>query len=258
MNIKLIALDLDGTLLRSDKTVSDYTINILKQCRERGNKVIYVTMRGATTLPFDTEGLFDGYIKNGGALAYDGDELVYLRTNTIDELRPTLLACSAAGIRTAVQNHYEKMHYANFDVASVWSYNDYSKIVNFADIDFDIVKTYVLADTDEDKKIIAAHMPENTHIFLCRDGLTFVYHKDAIKSKATMALAQRWGIKREEIVAFGDDMIDVEFLQKLGIGVAMGNAIDQVKAIADQICDTNDNDGVAKWIEANVLGGEKC
>ena len=62
-----------------------------------------------------------------------------------------------------------------------------------------------------------------------------------------------WGIKPEEIVAFGDDLNDIDMLGYAGVGVVMDNALEQVKTVADYICDTNDNDGLAKWLEENVL-----
>ena len=56
-----------------------------------------------------------------------------------------------------------------------------------------------------------------------------------------------------ELAAFGDDSNDIEMLRECGAGVAVSNAIGEVRAIASRICDTNDNDGVAKWLEENVL-----
>jgi hypothetical protein len=82
-----------------------------------------------------------------------------------------------------------------------------------------------------------------------RDGVAMIMHREAKKSKAVAALADNWGIRRSEIVAFGDDLNDVDMLKHCGVSVAMGNAVDEVKGIAAYICDTNENDGVAKWIE---------
>lgn len=68
-----------------------------------------------------------------------------------------------------------------------------------------------------------------------------------------MAIANEFNIDKSEIVAFGDDMNDKEMLVSMGSGVPMGNAIEEVKMIADYICDTNDNDGVAKWLDENII-----
>jgi Cof subfamily protein (haloacid dehalogenase superfamily) len=253
MNIKLLAIALDGTLLRSDKTVSEYTLSVLRECRKRGIKIIFATVRGATTLFFDDTELFDGCVKNGGATAFVGDKMVFKHDIPITEIRPLLHACIENNICAAAQVIGEQMHYSNFNVSEKWSYIDYFKIVDFSDFNLDVVKFYALADTAEQKKIISRHLPDYARSYVCRDNITFVFHQKALKSIATMGLADYWGIKREEIAAFGDDIMDVEFLEWAGIGVAMSNALDEVKAVADHICETNDNDGVAKWLEENVL-----
>jgi len=77
--------------------------------------------------------------------------------------------------------------------------------------------------------------------------------KDATKWGAVAAVAGHLGIDASEIAAFGDDFNDAEMIEKCGIGVAMGNAIDEVKAVADYITVSNDEDGVAVWLEENVL-----
>ena len=85
-----------------------------------------------------------------------------------------------------------------------------------------------------------------------------VMHKDATKAKAIEELARIWGISQSEIVAFGDDLNDIDMLSYAGISVAMGNALDEVKAVADFICETCDNDGVAKWIESKQGDGSSA
>jgi hydroxymethylpyrimidine pyrophosphatase-like HAD family hydrolase len=78
-------------------------------------------------------------------------------------------------------------------------------------------------------------------------------HRDATKAKAVAAVANYLDIEQTEIVAFGDDANDIDLLQYCGVSVAVSNAINEVTAVADHICDDNDNDGVAKWLEENVL-----
>jgi len=71
-------------------------------------------------------------------------------------------------------------------------------------------------------------------------------HKGATKWNALKAIAVFYGINTCHFAAFGDDVIDLEMLENCGIGVAVPNAVDTVKAAAGYICDSNDNDGVAK------------
>ena len=66
------------------------------------------------------------------------------------------------------------------------------------------------------------------------------------KASGIESILRHFGIKKEECIAFGDGGNDIEMLEYCGIGVAMGNALDGVKAVADHITDTVDNDGIAK------------
>ena len=251
-NIKMIALDLDGTLLHSDKTISDYAKDIIQKCRIQGIKVIFATVRGTTQHIAPAE-LFDGCVKKSGAVAYVGDALVYEKVMPIDMVRGLLLACHDAGLKVAMNNGKDDTHYANFNVAETWADITDFKMVDFAHINFDTDKIYAITETPNAIDVIKNNLPEGVYMFPSRDNLTFISHEGAVKSKAIMALGEQWGIKKEEILSFGDDLIDIEMLQYCGVGVAMGNALDAVKAAADAVCDTNDNDGVAKWIEAHVL-----
>lgn len=77
--------------------------------------------------------------------------------------------------------------------------------------------------------------------------------KETTKTNAVIRLAEYWNIYQSEIVSFGDDTMDIELNAYTGVGVAVNNAIKEVKSVADYICDTNDNDGVAKWIVERIL-----
>jgi hypothetical protein len=84
-----------------------------------------------------------------------------------------------------------------------------------------------------------------------------VMHRDATKSRAIAELAGIWGINRKEIAAFGDDFNDLDMFEYAGIGVAMSNAVSEAKAAADFICGSNDEDGVARWLEENIISERK-
>ena len=111
----------------------------------------------------------------------------------------------------------------------------------------------MIIQNQNDISFIEEHLPKELYLSVSRDNLAMVMHREATKSKALDEIARVWGIERTEIVAFGDDLNDVDLLVYAGIGVATGNALNEAKTAADYICDTNDNDGVTKWIEENVL-----
>jgi Cof subfamily protein (haloacid dehalogenase superfamily) len=73
------------------------------------------------------------------------------------------------------------------------------------------------------------------------------------KGNAVKILAAYYGIKKEEIICFGDAENDISMLEYAGLGIAMGNAEAYVKEKADYVTDTNDNDGVAKAIEKYIF-----
>jgi hydroxymethylpyrimidine pyrophosphatase-like HAD family hydrolase len=78
--------------------------------------------------------------------------------------------------------------------------------------------------------------------------------KEASKKNALMAVIAELGILPEEVVVFGDDYNDIDMLSLPGVvSVAISNAIPEVKAVANYICGSNDEDGVARWLEENVL-----
>ena len=80
-----------------------------------------------------------------------------------------------------------------------------------------------------------------------------ISHRGATKLGAITQSAKQLGYDLRSVVAFGDDYTDLEMLRGCGIGIAMGNAIDEVKAVADEICGTNEEDGVARWLDQHLL-----
>ena len=244
--VKMIVSDLDGTLLRNDKTISDKTIETLKHCREANIKVVYATGRGGSAERAAPARHFDGRIVMNGAVAHVGDSVVYNCLIPYKIARPLLIACDRQGIKTA--SEVSGMHYSNFATSDEWPNITNYKITDFSKHDIDAEKLYMIVKNIDDQKFIEKNLPNGLYLTVSRDGLAQVMHKDATKSKAIIALAHFWGIDQSEIVAFGDDLNDLDMLSHAGIGVAMGNAVDELKVIADYICLSNEEDGVAEWI----------
>jgi hypothetical protein len=80
-----------------------------------------------------------------------------------------------------------------------------------------------------------------------------ISHREANKAAATGRIASRMNIRPESIVAFGDDIGDIGMLGFCGIGVAMGNSMEELKKKADYVTEDNDNDGIAVWLEKHIL-----
>ena len=249
----MIVVDLDGTLLRSDKTISDRSLNVLKRCQELDVKVVYATARGESADRVAPAEYFDARIAMGGATAKIGDEVVYSRRVLFQDAKPILIACEKRGIAVTAESgsvYYTNKIVPDFDI-------DMSRVkfVDFEKHNIDSEKMYILQTTANEREFLRGLITDGLHMFVYReDGFVTISHKEAMKSHAVQAVAEVWDIKSSEIVAFGDDLIDIPLLEYAGIGVAMGNALDEVKAAADEVCLTNDEDGVATWILNNLPG----
>ena len=245
--IKMIVTDLDGTLLRSDKTISGYTKAVLSQCRKQGIKIVYATGRGGSADSVAPASMFDGRITMNGAIVLaEGFEAYSLIPSRI--ARPVLIACDRRGLKTSSEA-VDGMHHSNFSVCEEWpGLPAIDNIVDFTKHNVDAAKLYAIIQTPEDIMYIESHLPEELYQSVSRDGLSQIMHKDATKSKAIAKLARLWDIAPSEIAAFGDDLNDIDMLTYAGIGVAMGNAVDDVKAVCNHTCPSNDSDGLARWI----------
>ena len=164
-----------------------------------------------------------------------------------------LLVADRNGVQMAAESG--GVHYANFNVTEKWQWISNYKPFDHNTFALEVEKLYAVADTPQVIDLIQEHLPSGTHLHVSRDGLAMIMHVEATKSNATAALAAHWGIRRSEIAAFGDDANDIDLLRYCGVGVAVANAIEDAKTVADDICDCNDSDGVAKWLEENVLFG---
>jgi len=249
MKIAMIVIDLDDTLLRRDKTVSDHTKDVLFRCRKIGIKTAIATGRGHPEVVAPTE-LFDAIIANNGANIFVGD-IEICRCIPYAEARTVLLACHKHGMRLTSQ--FGGIHYTNFDISQIWPHIKEFEIVDFASHALDSEKICIEGVTPEDTVFIEQHLTNGMYMKVARDGLGMIMHSEATKSAAIAELSNRWNVSKSEIAAFGDDLNDIDMLQYVGVGIAMDNALDEVKIAADFICGDCDDDGVAKWLEENVL-----
>ena len=248
--IKMIVTDLDETLLKTDKTISQYTIDIIKKVSNQGIKFIFATARGSSTknlIPYD---LFDGYVLMNGAKAYIDNRLIYGKTIPANIFIPFLQNLSNNGLKVAAE--VNGVHYANFNVKEKWEYIDNFIITDYRDVEDGADKLYAIIENPPQVDFINSILPNELYLNLSRDNLAMIMHKEAKKVNGILEIAKEFSISKDNIIAFGDDINDKEMLLNCGFSVAMGNAIEDIKAIADCICDINDNDGVAKWLEGNI------
>lgn len=251
---KMIVTDLDGTLLRTDKTISDYTASVFGRCRDKGIKIVFATARPVRAvikwLSINIKS--DACIYHNGAVIKIGDKL-FQETGIEYDVLSKLLESSKQFIDMKIAVEINDALYANFDASTLWPGIEYNMtdFCNLPKLSAD--KTlFITADKMEINKIEQL-LGGDLYWEISESEVLMIMNKNARKRNAVIALATEFGVSLAEVAAFGDDYNDIEMLRECGAGVAVANAIDEAKAAADYICDANDNDGVAKWLERNVL-----
>jgi hypothetical protein len=258
MDIKMIATDLDRTLLNSKSEISDYSKHILFSCRSRGIKIVFATARAENSCMRFIELIKpDAIVSNGGALARIGGKTIYRTSMSMEVTNGLLLSClkhkNVGYITADTDNGYfinsppYESEYSRAEYLPAFN-TDFSK-----GLDSDAYKICAGFSDSNAAYEIAAEFPTVEVIAFSGEQWFRFADRNADKWFGLRALASHIGVSPANIVAFGDDYSDIDMLRGCGIGVAVANAIDEVKAAADQICDTNDNNGVAKWLEESVL-----
>ena len=259
--IRMIVTDLDGTLLRKDKTISEYTASIFQCCSNNGIKIVFATARPIRAVKMLGLNLHsDASVYHNGAVITIGDEL-FQETGIGYESAKVLLhsAVRMKGMKVAAE--IDDVLYANFDTSTVWP-GVHAVRTDFAHLPEKSVDKIIFITADRcEISEIEKLLDEDLYWEISENEVLMVMNKNARKKNATSALASHFGISLSEIAAFGDDYNDIEMIRDCGSGVAVANAIDEVKAVADYICQSNDEDGVAKWIEEfcmNSLATDLC
>ena len=252
--IKMIITDLDMTVLHSDKSISEYTKKIFKSCADQNIVTAVATARyyiGAEKFIHILNPTYN--ITTDGTMTFKNSDFIYgdgFDLNTTNEIINEITTIDKnleLTVATDTGVYWNSLQILDSPVLFKAKYNDYSSPLT--ECAYKIVaelpdKSY--ADKIGEKygcKIIS-YRGENRYGFI-RSG--------AGKIEAIRKLALFLDIQMSEIIAFGDDLNDIEMLTECGYGIAVENAVADVKKIADAICESNDNDGVAKYIEQNIL-----
>ena len=256
-DIRMIAVDLDGTLLHDDKTVSAYTVDVLKRCRARGIAVTFATARAPRVAL-----RFAGAVNPDAASYHNGARVVgFDGTQTYT----ALTGAQAMDIMRIIRKYKPEEKFAlelddemraNFDMSFVRGCEDYVPDDFSCTPEGRVYNILLSSVAPGDIENIAAILPEYALIRPCEATMALIIPRGADKFEGVKLMAESGGISLENVAAFGDDMTDIEMLEGCGVGVAMENAKPAVKAAADYICASNEQDGVAHWVAHNVLGEE--
>ena len=252
-DIKLLLFDLDGTLLRSDKSISDYSLAVLRKCREKGIAIGVATARGESNAPAILPIIDpDIVISSGGALVRQGENILYTAEFNSDEAEKLVNNIKAiCGDDCEITSDTLYGYYANYkeDVA------DWGEVIPCDFADFRVPSLKICANIHDESKVkdLEATLADSRMLRFTGCDWYQITKSGATKGAAAVGISENLAIPLDNIAAFGDDLVDIDMLRVCGLGVAVENALAEVKKAADAIAECNDTDGVAKYIENFIL-----
>jgi len=259
MKYKMIAADMDGTLLDDKKNIPPRTLELVKRAIREGIIFAFSTGRPPQAI-FKYRDIVDKnahIIAYNGAMILDGNDKIFFEQGLSDKAAREVLK-------------YVKYYDTT---ACIWSGNQlYVNKLNKRAAKYKInVMTEPLLCTDEEAlldagitKILVFDTPERTiqfqnelrgklpeDVVFCPSTPEYLefFNSKVSKGLAIERIAKEHGIKREEIIAFGDNCNDIEMIEYAGLGVAMENAHEDAKKCADFVTRSNNDEGVAYALE---------
>ncbi|MBP1989227.1 Cof-type HAD-IIB family hydrolase [Paenibacillus eucommiae] len=261
MNYKLIALDVDGTLLNDNYQISDKTKQIIRRVHEEGSQIVLCTGRGpASTLPIlDELGLEGTVITHNGAATVHSDssgkQLLHQYPFSLDDIQSMLQYVRSENIHFDVNTpfdmyiekleEYEKQMYKKFLI-------DPQIVANVTDLLLPIVKFTLFGQPEVLDRVQQVWEEQKLYgsLRMIRSGDLFIdlMNPLANKGNALKDLAESWNIDAKHVMAVGNYYNDIEMMSYAGLGLAVANSPDGVKAAADAVIASNNDDGVYEAI----------
>ncbi len=252
--MKAIITDLDRTLLHTDKSVSRYTLDVLEKCRKNGILVLAASARPLRSIRgYDEKIRFDAIATMNGAILYTprGMTEFGIAGNSAENILASL--CSIPEIFLSVETSGGL--FSNREIPD-WEPIVYDK---FPALPKNILVYKILASSRDDRlyEQIQSMLTADVYHSIAHSGivgkLVQIMSKQATKWNGVQQMLACFGISPDEAVYFGDDNDDIEPIRRCGIGIAMANSIPAVLDAANEVTESNDLDGVAKWIEKRIL-----
>ena len=268
MKKKVLVLDIDGTLTNSKKEITPATLDAIGRMQRAGHVVVLASGRPTAGLRQITEKL--GFAQSGGyILSYNGGCVTYVPTgetvfkNLLPDYVPQWMQAYA------LDHDLGMCTYLGTDMllgTQSTRYLEYEARINGLGIvhtesfephihtDFyKVLLSAMPTRAAEQEKRLAHRFMNRLSIYRSEPYFIEVMPRGVNKASAIAGLLERLGLEREDTIACGDGLNDLSMIRYAGLGVAMGNAQPEVKAAADVVTLTNDEDGIVPIIEKYIL-----
>lgn len=263
MKYKLVAIDLDGTLLRNNHHISEYSKDILRKLDSIGIKVVIATGRSYSSARHKIEDLRldQPVVCYNGAMVRNGrDHKILEHTSLNSEIAKKLVDISR---RENIHLHGfyngEFLHEKVTESSKLYSETSglEGKIVNLDDYyNKEFTKVMFIADHETLLPIeeeVNSLFKGNIYMAFSKPFFLEVMDVSASKANALERIIKRLGITRDEVIAFGDGLNDLEMLEFAGKAIVMKNGVESLKERFDNSKYTNQEDGVARYLEEMYL-----
>lgn len=260
----LIALDLDGTLLRDDHTISPDTKEVIQHLQQEGHIVVIATGRSnrVSINYYEELGLNTPLINSNGAVVHHPSDKKWqtihtpIHHTTAHHIIDMCYKMKTSNILAAVYDH---VYLEQFDQRIVDFYqmtdDDSSfKIGGIKQLLQDDPSLLMIYPEEKQIEEMTNYLNDAHAQVIAHRNWGPPYHVIEIinahtnKATALQQVSEHYQIPQERIIAFGDESNDLEMIEYAGVGVAMGNGIDTLKSIAKHVTDTNEADGIGQFL----------
>lgn len=264
MKYKLIALDVDGTLLTDDQRLTENTAQTIREASSARARVVLCTGRSpVNAIPvFRNLGLEGVLITHNGAVIVEtaGPKLLHQFTFSIANVAPVISFCRDSGIHfdtcTAFDIYTEQM-----GEKAAAMYGKYvlfpTSVEDVLSLRTPVVKFTMFGSRDQmdhaERELSVMDLPADIQSLRSDEQCIDVVAAGVSKGTALKRLSSLWNIHPSEIIAMGNYFNDVEMIRFAGLGIAMENAPDLVKLAADEVTFSNNEEGVYHALMRHVL-----
>jgi len=255
--IKIAFFDIDGTLLKMENKIpSEKTVYALNELKNKGILICMATGRSSLLMPKFEKIKFDVYITFNGSYSFNDKEIIFKFPIPKNDVFQILNNSKRMNRVMAISN--EKYTLTNGDDKILEKYFSFceGKVIIADDFEnkckeddvYQIMLSGVKSEYDEIIKDTTGSV-----ITAWWDKALDIIPSDSGKGNAVDNILAYYGLSKEESIAFGDGNNDIEMLKAVGIGVAMGNSNNNVKAAAEVVCKSVDDDGVYYYLVENGI-----
>lgn len=250
MDYRAIIVDFDRTLLHTDKSISEYTVKVLLDLQKSGIRLFAATARPERAIteyckmiPFDAVTTLNG----ARTIAKKNDYENPINPDSAEDILRQLEGIAGIIISLETGNGL----YANTDIP-IWEpmVTDHIRILPQQEKIYKILASHPGIPADQ----INVNLPNDTYASVADQKLVQIMSSSATKWNGIQKMLETYEITPDQAIYFGDDNDDVEPIRRCGCGVAVSNALERVRDVADYITESNDKDGVARFLAELVSG----